>query len=124
MIYSTDQELINAIKTEHGASAATIDDVMDAAQMDRRSAYNLMKSWELKGMGQVTIGRGSQSTRISWMRDTSPSLGSVVGGKRNEQEYRFPLNENVVVRLTLPLDLTEAEARRISTFITALALSK
>ena len=48
------------------------------------------------------------------------------GGGREEgnENYVFPLRQNVLVRLSLPLDLTQTEARRLGAFISSLALRR
>jgi hypothetical protein len=37
--------------------------------------------------------------------------------------YDVPLRPDLIVRLTLPIDLTETDAKRLSSFVDALAFS-
>ncbi len=103
------------------------------------SAYaeivDVFKKFKAIGAGEFIVGRHGAETRIVWNHDPK-SMGQVAIGALEEFEsvdelddedlnetlskHVFNLRPHLEVSIELPSDLTEAEARRLTGWITAL----
>jgi hypothetical protein len=102
----------------------------------KRRFRNAVKSYKdyLENPGAwkpATQDRSSAATRRPRASDASvPSDGTSTGVGRpyasvapvGSEEYRFPLRPGVMARLTLPVDLTRDEAKRLKAFVDMLVV--
>ncbi len=117
-----------------------VDQVEEHFSCDRRRAVDGLKTASEMGAGRFIVGRGSGKTRIAWYKDqvskfldepvSEPDLGGARDTFTRKQadqtqsnaaslhQYNVKLHRrNVVVTLSLPMELSADDVERIHTFL-------
>jgi hypothetical protein len=118
---------------------------VESRPITRGEIIEVFQELQKLGCGSFVVGRKGHSSRFQW-RLGLPSVGKAAAGEeiqldvvseedRRQEEatdvpegvrklYLFPLRPNLDLRLELPLDLSSAEAARVSDFIKSLPFDR
>lgn len=89
---------------------------------DRTYVIDLFKEFERQKLGSFRNGRRGQPTRMVWTKkpkELAPAFGSASSPVTTPRiiEHEIPLRSGVFVKLSIPADLTTAEAVRLCEFV-------
>jgi hypothetical protein len=97
--------------------------------VERYELVALFKEYAGKNMGTFYSGRRGHPTRLVWRRKprdlgAAAPEGAISAAQTGRMlEHPLPIRPGLSVRLTLPEDLTAAEANRVATFVQSLPLT-
>jgi hypothetical protein len=124
------------------------DDEIGLEYERRKLAIDFFRGLEKSGVGKLIVGRRGKHTRFEWQyqfRDVMQLIETIIGEEQNSSKeqgelvknayklpseaeakpidfpYKYPLRENYIISINLPLNLTENEADRLCAFIKALS---
>jgi hypothetical protein len=115
------------------AASLSIDDLSKTLRAEKHTVERyelvaLLKEYAKKNMGTFYSGRRGHPTRLVWRRkpaDLGANAPETIAPHLQAGrmlEHPLPIRPGVSVRLTLPEDLTPAEANRVATFVQSLPL--
>ena len=115
------------------SETTTVDEVVMATssadlETDRGSLVHFLKDLGQLGYGRFVTGRRGLKSRFEWSLSVLQYTENPHMIQRDEPDespsdfidHSFMLRRDVKLVLSLPTDMTQAEARRLSTFITSL----
>lgn len=137
-------------RRERNASVTELDKLLQANELQglrdqrgRALAIEFFRRLTQMGIGEFRVGRRKKPTRFIWNTplvdvaatalDTAAKTPSPIGSDAKQATrpgdsrlltHVYVLREDLIVRLDLPVDLTIAEAKRLSTFIQTLPLDQ
>lgn len=122
------------IRRQYGdRTTLSVDDLEETMTAEKHKMDRSEMVWHLKdlaesGMGTFRNGRRGRPSRIMWKRKPSLStLPTVENAQAMDDtpkmlDYPLVIRPGVEARITLPHDLTSAEAKRVSQFVESLPL--
>jgi hypothetical protein len=108
-------------------------------ELDRRDVITVLQKLDQAGCGKFVIGRRGQKSRFQWrvpMMDVGRAAAARGDGADPEQaidgsepvrgglswlDHEYRLRPDLIVKLSLPQDLTALEAARLSDFVKTLS---
>jgi len=107
--------------------------VRNGIQLERRALIHVLKDLDDSGLGTFVVGRRGHQSRFCWadrvaeghaqdLPTESTETSPIDKEEANAEsiQHRFTLRPGFEVELALPGDLTQTEAKRLATFISAL----